>query len=172
MIDAVRFIPVMRMLVDSSGLPLPPGLRVRALPSGETTLTGFDGLVEVNAGAADTRLMVGSPGSGCVVNLTGLDLTGAGDAPLRCERAVIAADGDEPRGARKRAAANESRGATLSPPAGAVVEGSCCIWLRCRWIVRPVTDARAPVRRSFLVTAQARPALGHGDQQRNRGSIG
>ena len=102
-IDAVRFIPVMRMLVDSSGLPLPPGLRVRALPSGETTLTGFDGLVEVNAGAADTRLMVGSPGSGCVVNLTGLDLTGAGDAPLRCERAVIAADEDEPAAGRGKA---------------------------------------------------------------------
>ncbi len=91
-IDAVKFIPVMRAIVDQSGQPLPPGLRVRALPSRETTLTGFDGLVEINAGAADTRLLVGSVGSGCVVDLTGVDLTAPGDAPLRCDASIIAGD--------------------------------------------------------------------------------
>ncbi len=102
-IDALRFIPVMRMLVDQAGQPLPAGLRVRAMPSTETTLTGFDGLVEINAGSSDTRLIVGTPGSGCVVELAGIDLTASNDAPLRCETLVIAEDDAAPFGARAKA---------------------------------------------------------------------
>jgi len=95
-IDAVRFVPVMRALVDASGLPLPPGLKVQALPSKEITLTGFDGMVEINAGAGDARLVVGPPGSGCVVELGGIVLTAESEAPLRCEPRVIAEERAEP----------------------------------------------------------------------------
>ncbi|MCT2557857.1 hypothetical protein N0B51_02555 [Tsuneonella sp. YG55] len=95
-IDAVRFVPVVRPVVDAAGRPLPAALRVRAMPSGETTLTGFDGLVEINAGAEDSRLLIGTPGSGCVVELAGMDLTDDSAAPLVCVPAIIAAEEKEP----------------------------------------------------------------------------
>ncbi len=95
-IDAVRFIPVMRTLVDASGAPLPPGLRVQALPSKEVTLTGFDGLIEINAGAADRRLVVGASGSGCVVDLGGIDLAADDQRPLVCTPFNIADEAPQP----------------------------------------------------------------------------
>jgi outer membrane usher protein len=91
-IDAIRFVPVMRVIVDRNGAPLAPGLRVRAQPSGEITLTGFDGYAEINAGAGDERLFVGAPGSGCVVELGGVDLARDDLAPLVCTPATLAAD--------------------------------------------------------------------------------
>ena len=61
-IETLRFRPILRKLVDQAGQPLTAGLPVRALPSGETTMVGFDGVAEINAGARDTRLLVGRDG--------------------------------------------------------------------------------------------------------------
>ncbi len=91
-IDAVRFLPVVRTVIDEAGRPLSAALQVRAMPSGERTLTGFDGMVEINAGAEDARLLIGTPGSGCVVELGGIDLTQDGDAPLVCHPKIIASE--------------------------------------------------------------------------------
>ncbi|ANY19002.1 Fimbrial Usher protein [Tsuneonella dongtanensis] len=114
-INAIRFVPVMRVLVDSAGNALSPGLPVRAQPSGEVSLTGFDGYAEINAGAGDRRLIVGTPGSGCVVDLTGVDLE-AGDGPLVCVPSTIAADDIEPRTVAKRNGRKPARAARgLSP---------------------------------------------------------
>lgn len=96
-INAIRFVPVLRVIVGANGAPLAPGLRVRAQPSGETSLTGFDGYVEVNAGAGDNRLLIGAPGSGCVVELGGVDLARDDLPPLVCTPATIAADETAPR---------------------------------------------------------------------------
>ncbi|WP_120716856.1 fimbria/pilus outer membrane usher protein [Tsuneonella amylolytica] len=93
-IDAVRFVPVLRALVDPTGNALPAGLPVRAQPSGDLGLTGFDGMVELNAGAREKRLIVGRPGSACVVELAGIDLEKDDAAPLVCTPRAIAAEGD------------------------------------------------------------------------------
>ncbi|MFN6936392.1 MAG: hypothetical protein ACK4NZ_14725, partial [Tsuneonella sp.] len=105
----VRFIPVMRVLVDPLGTPLAPGLRVRALPSGQTSLTGFDGYAEINAGAEDQRLLVGTPGSGCVVDLTGVNLEVEGQEPLVCTPATIANDQSESRAVATKASRKPAR---------------------------------------------------------------
>lgn len=123
-IDAIRFVPVMRVIVDGAGAPLAPGLRVLAQPSGERSLTGFDGYVEVNAGAADDRLIVGAPGSGCVVDLAGIDLTDEGQGPLVCRTMTIAAgeiERDDTAPAKaKRKTARSDRARRDSPRRGAL----------------------------------------------------
>lgn len=91
-IDAVRFIPVMRLVTDATGTPLPAGMPVTAYPSGGETLTGFDGMVEINAGAEDTRLVAGWPGRTCVVELRGVDLTADIERSLTCTPMTIAAE--------------------------------------------------------------------------------
>lgn len=91
-IDAVRFRPVTRTLVDAAGKPLAAGLPVRSLPGDGVTLTGFDGLVELNGAAKYDRLMVGAPGSGCVVDLAGVDLEQDGSASLVCRPFNIAGE--------------------------------------------------------------------------------
>ena len=88
-IETLRFRPVLRRLVDSAGQALPAGLPVRALPSGESTITGFDGVAEINAGGEDERLMVGRAGQVCVVDLKGIALEGA-DRPLTCRVLSVA----------------------------------------------------------------------------------
>ena len=92
-IETLRFRPVLRKLSDPSGQPLPAGLPVKALPSGETTIVGFDGVAEINAGTGDTRLMVGNAGQFCVVDLKGVALERGDDHPLACQPAAIANDG-------------------------------------------------------------------------------
>ena len=123
-IDAIRFVPVMRVIVDGAGAPLAPGMRVLAQPSGERSLTGFDGYVEVNAGAADDRLIVGAPGSGCVVDLAGIDLTDEGQGPLVCRTMTIAAgeiERDDTAPAKaKRKTARSDRARRDSPRRGAL----------------------------------------------------
>lgn len=89
-IETLRFRPVIRQLVDAAGQPLPVGLPVRALPSDERTIVGFDGLAEINAGSDDRRLVVGHPGELCVVELAGVKLEGGGNAPLACRPYTIA----------------------------------------------------------------------------------
>ncbi len=95
-IDAQRFVPVMRAIVDGAGAPLSAGLTVRIVPTDEITLTGFDGMVELNAAARNDRLLIGSPGSGCVVDLGGIDLTRDPERPLICRPMTIATDGADP----------------------------------------------------------------------------
>jgi outer membrane usher protein len=89
-IDAVTFRPVMRALVDPAGRPIAPGTPVRILPSDEMSLTGFDGLVELNAGAAPSQLVVGRPGQTCIVELAGQDIAADASVPLMCEPYTIA----------------------------------------------------------------------------------
>jgi outer membrane usher protein len=115
-IDTVRFRPVLRRLVDAGGQPLPAGLPVRALPSGESGMLGFDGLVEINAGAVPTRLLVGRPGQLCAVELSGVDLEAVEPLPLVCR---TTAPGEKPRADPERIArapsGPPSRRRTTSP---------------------------------------------------------
>lgn len=92
-IETLRFRPILRKLVDQAGQPLTAGLPVRALPSGETTMVGFDGVAEINAGARDTRLLVGRTGQTCVVELTGVLLADGDRAALRCQPFTIGGEG-------------------------------------------------------------------------------
>lgn len=89
-IETLRFRPVLRQLVDAAGQPLAAGLAVRALPSGETTIVGFDGMAEINAGAADGRLLVGPASEACVVELARAALDNAAARPLRCQPLTVA----------------------------------------------------------------------------------
>ena len=89
-IDTLRFVPVIRKLVDARGRPLPAGSPVRAVPSGEESFIGFDGMAELNAASGDDRLQVGRPGATCTVELRGVDLERDGEAPLVCESATVA----------------------------------------------------------------------------------
>lgn len=88
-IETLRFRPVMRKLIDAQGQPLPAGMPVRALPSGETTIVGFDGMAEINAGADNARLLVGPSNDACVVNLKGGALENA-EVPLPCQPLTVA----------------------------------------------------------------------------------
>lgn len=110
-IETLRFRPVLRQLVDGSGAVLSAGLPVRALPSGETTIVGFDGMAEINAGAADERLIVGHPGQTCVVDLAARDLDQSNGQPLECRPLVIAVEQAQPADAPegKRRSRNRSR---------------------------------------------------------------
>lgn len=95
-IDAVRFQPVIRTVVDTTGAPLAAGTPVRAMPSDTMTIAGFDGQVEINAGAPHERLVVGRAGSACVVDLTGVDLKDESAPPLVCRPFTIANDDPQP----------------------------------------------------------------------------
>lgn len=113
-IDAVRFLPVLRRLVDPVGQPLPAGLPVRMLPSDTLTLTGFDGMVEINAGSSDTRLLVGRLGTVCTVNLSRIDLERDSTAPLICAPLNIADETGAGRG--EVAAAPPSKSLRIKRP--------------------------------------------------------
>ena len=89
--DVVAFRPVLRRLVDAAGSPLEAGQRVTAAPSGETSLIGFDGFVEINAAGGDQRLLVGPAGQGCVVILPEAEELETGEETLICRVEVIAA---------------------------------------------------------------------------------
>lgn len=89
--DVVSFRPVLRRIVDTAGAPVEAGLTVTAVPSGEASLVGFDGIAEINAAGGDKRLLVGAPGRGCVVDLPADALAlETGDEPLVCRIEVIA----------------------------------------------------------------------------------
>ncbi len=69
-LDVVRFIPRQIRLIGPDGEPLAPGTLIKALPSGEAMLAGFDGVVDYNAGGNDRRLVVaGEAGPLCVVEI-------------------------------------------------------------------------------------------------------
>lgn len=90
--DVIAFRPVLRQIVDTAGKPVEAGLEVTASPSGETSLVGFDGLAEINAAGGDTRLLLGAPGRGCVVELPDAATLETSEAPLVCRIEVIAGD--------------------------------------------------------------------------------
>lgn len=89
-LDVIRFLPRQVRLVDGGGAPIPAGTPLRAVPSEEPGVVGFDGMAEINAGAGDTRLIVGSPANRCVVELGAIDLERLPEAPLLCEKRTVA----------------------------------------------------------------------------------
>ena len=69
-LDIVRFIPRQIRLIGPDGAPLPAGTLIKALPSGDQTMAGFDGVVDYNAGGNDRRLVVtGEGGPACVAEI-------------------------------------------------------------------------------------------------------
>ncbi len=69
-LDVVRFIPRQIRLIGPDGEPLNPGTLIKALPSGEAMMVGFDGVVDYNAGGNDRRLVVaGEAGPLCVAEI-------------------------------------------------------------------------------------------------------
>ncbi len=118
-LDVIRFVPRQVRVVDGEGRPLAAGLVARALPSGETSLVGFDGIVEINAGSGDRRLAIGAGERACTVELAGVDLTAETSPPLLCERRTIAQDGEAlPLVAQADRARGTSRGARKPPASG------------------------------------------------------
>ena len=90
--DVIAFRPVLRQIVDAGGQPVEAGVRVVAVPSGEASLVGFDGMAEINAAGGDTRLLIGpqqGPG-GCVVDLPQARTLETSEAALVCRPEVIA----------------------------------------------------------------------------------
>lgn len=108
-LDIIRFVPRQVRIVDGASRPLAAGLGVRAMPSGEMTLTGFDGVVEINVGADNSRLLIGAPGSGCIVELEGVDLTEEDAAPLVCRPAIIASEDDGADSVAEKASSRDAR---------------------------------------------------------------
>lgn len=89
-LDVIRFVPRQVRVTDASGRPLAAGLLARAVPSRDASIVGFDGILEINAGAGDSGIVVGTGPGACTVDLTGVDLVAASLAPLICEQRVIA----------------------------------------------------------------------------------
>ena len=83
-LDIVRFIPRQIRLLGPDGAPLPAGTLIKALPSGEQTMAGFDGVVDYNVGGNDRRLVVsGEGGPVCVAEIDLARIVAAGsDADL------------------------------------------------------------------------------------------
>ncbi|MXO75441.1 fimbria/pilus outer membrane usher protein [Altererythrobacter aerius] len=103
-IETTRFRPVLRQLRDTGGAVIATGTAVQFMPSGLTGIVGFDGLVEINAGAQDDRLMVGAPGNGCVAELTEAVLADESGAAITCRPVTIAEmESQAPTSAPKRA---------------------------------------------------------------------
>ena len=88
--DVIAFRPVLRKLVDAAGDALEAGLTVTALPSGEKSLIGFEGMAEINAGGGDRRLLIGGPDRGCVVDLPNAEAIERGEEPLVCRTQSVA----------------------------------------------------------------------------------
>ncbi|QGN54898.1 fimbria/pilus outer membrane usher protein [Novosphingobium sp. Gsoil 351] len=77
-LDVVRFIPRQIRLIGPNGQPVAPGTLIKALPSGEQTMAGFDGVVDFNAGGGDRSLAVaGEDGAQCVAEIDRAQLDAA-----------------------------------------------------------------------------------------------
>jgi len=94
-LDVIRFVPRQVRLVDEAGAAIAAGSLVKAMPSNEPGIVGFDGVAEVNAGAEDARLVVGAAEHSCVVELKGVDLETEQAAPLVCRKQVAIEEGLE-----------------------------------------------------------------------------
>ena len=109
-LDVVRFIPRQIRLIGPDGEPVAAGTLIKALPSGDQTLAGFDGVVDYNAGGNDRRLVVGGgDGPVCVAEIDPARLTKAAEADalprFDCRAGppgVIARDEPPPPGRRAR----------------------------------------------------------------------
>lgn len=78
MLDVVRFVPRPIRIAGPDGEPLAAGTILQALPSGEQLMSGFDGVVDFNAGGSDRQLVVAGPGGPfCVADI---DLSAFGSA--------------------------------------------------------------------------------------------
>ena len=107
--DVTRFRPVLRKIVDPAGAPLDAGLPITAVPSGEESLIGFDGMAEINAAGGDQRMMVGPPDRTCVVELPDAVAIETGETPLICRVETIATKGAAPDSPSARAPAKVAR---------------------------------------------------------------
>ena len=110
----IRFVPRQVRIVDEAGSPLPAGLPLKALPSNEAGLIGFDGMAEINAGAADTRLEIGTGSGGCVVELVDVRFDAEEIAPLVCARRSIAQTEPLPEAQAPRRLAGKARRARVA----------------------------------------------------------
>ena len=69
-LDVVRFSPRQIRLIGPDGAAVAAGTVIKALPSGELSMVGFDGVVDYNAGGNDRRLVVsGDAGPLCVAEI-------------------------------------------------------------------------------------------------------
>ncbi|MDP3675168.1 MAG: fimbria/pilus outer membrane usher protein [Novosphingobium sp.] len=108
MLDVVRFVPRQIRIAGPDGQPLAPGTILQALPSGEQLMSGFDGVVDFNAGGSDRQLAVSGPGgSFCVADIDLPALGSVGDElpEFDCRvamREVIAQADTEPAGHDQR----------------------------------------------------------------------
>ena len=69
-LDVVHFVPRQIRLVKPDGTPLIAGLLLKALPSGEATMTGFDGVVDFNQGGTDRRIAaMGDGENACIADI-------------------------------------------------------------------------------------------------------
>ncbi|MEO6152451.1 MAG: fimbria/pilus outer membrane usher protein [Croceibacterium sp.] len=81
-LDVVRFIPRQVRLLDAAGLSLAAGTTLTALPSGASTMVGFDGVVDFNAGSDDRQLALRSEtGVACIADVEIANL--GEDSPVR-----------------------------------------------------------------------------------------
>ena len=69
-LDVVRFSPRQIRLIGPDGAALAAGTVIKALPSGDLTMVGFEGVVDYNAGSSDRRLVVsGEAGPLCIAEI-------------------------------------------------------------------------------------------------------
>lgn len=106
-LDVVRFIPRQIRVVTQDGAPVAAGTPLKALPSGEFTMVGYDGMVDWNAGGHDLQLMALTEGTPvCVVQIDPVQVRGAatGNVPtFQCRKA-------SPEGLAELAAQPDKRG--------------------------------------------------------------
>jgi hypothetical protein len=73
------------------------------------TMIGFDGIVEVNAGGGDRRLVIDTGDGQCAVNVARVDLGSDQPPPLNCEPQAAAPVGEA---ASRQIIANSAPGRT------------------------------------------------------------
>jgi outer membrane usher protein FimD/PapC len=80
-LEVVRFVPRQIRLLGPDGAPLAPGTMLRAMPSGEQLMAGFDGVVDFNAGGEDRRLVAEGLGGGFCLAEIDTDRLGEPSSP-------------------------------------------------------------------------------------------
>ncbi|WP_169829162.1 fimbria/pilus outer membrane usher protein [Tsuneonella mangrovi] len=111
-LDAVHFRPVMRQVVDTSGKPIAAGMPAVMQPSGERTMVGYNGMVEINAAGTDKWLVIGVPAKSCQVAIPHRELGDDDQPPLVCQPHAIVGGPDAPvvaAGAVKDGAADQPK---------------------------------------------------------------
>ncbi|MCA1660996.1 MAG: fimbria/pilus outer membrane usher protein [Novosphingobium sp.] len=119
-LDVVRFVPRQIRLFGPDGAPLAPGTVLRALPSGEDLMAGFDGVVDFNAGGADRRLIalgLGGPVCQAEIDAELLEDAAAPDALPRFDCRAVAP------GVLAEAELRSGKGTAAKPRAGRALAG-------------------------------------------------